>query len=104
MTKRRTDNTMTKRRTDNTMTKRRTDNTITKRRTDNTMTKRRTDNTKTDKTIAKRTRKIEQAMIYKTLNRKLKIFNILNLSIREEFEDTKGVIRIRKLKNIIVIT
>jgi hypothetical protein len=92
MAKRRTDNIMAKRRrTDNTMAKR--------RRTDNTMAKRRTDNT-----MAKRTRKIEQAMIYKTLNRKLKIFNILNLSIREEFEDTKGVIRIRKLKNIIVIT
>jgi hypothetical protein len=71
-----------------------------RRRTDNTMAKRR----RTDNTMAKRTRKIEQAMIYKTLNRKLKIFNILNLSIREEFEDTKGVIRIRKLKNIIVIT
>ena len=79
--------------------RRRTDNTMAKRRrTDNTMAKRRTDNT-----MAKRTRKIEQAMIYKTLNRKLKIFNILNLSIREEFEDTKGVIRIRKLKNVIQI-
>jgi hypothetical protein len=59
---------------------------------------------RTDNTMAKRKRKIGQAMIYKTLNRKLKIFNISNLSIREEFEDTKGVIRIRKLKNIIVIT